>query len=345
MLIDWLTIRHPITPALGENLFAKLQENRCHVVKVDVYGVEVWRKTSVDFDKLRSDSGGLYWTTAGDGLNYYLVVGGSPSSILNNGVNVFGSLDIREGAEVLRKRASACLGAILPPIDAWQCRRCDVTGNYNMGNSAQVKQALRLLLGTDAPRRRTNSDKRGGDSVYWNPSSDLRAAKAYHKGAHLRYQQAKGNIEVSEELLLQADKLLRLELKLGAKWFRRLEKPFLELTSDDLRAEHHSFFSALIGSGAVEVADMGTLLLELEKHAPTKGRALAAHRTWALIKTIGFTQTKLSMADSTFRLHLSYLRAAGLSSADLCAGKVIEFRRRSLVLGEDVNSWDELKAA
>ena len=90
---------------------------------------------------------------------------------------------------------------------------------------------------------------------------------------------------------------------------------------------------------------MGILLQELEKVALTKGRALAAHRTWALIKSIGYTQTESSMSKQTFKNHLVMLRAAGLSSADLCAGVVIPFRRKTLILGNPVLSWDELRNA
>ena len=90
---------------------------------------------------------------------------------------------------------------------------------------------------------------------------------------------------------------------------------------------------------------MGTLLVELEKVCPTKGRALAAHRTFALIKTVGYSQTKDSMPKATFMRHCAYLRDAGLSSADLCAGKVLELRKRFLVLDQPVLSWDDIKRA
>ena len=90
---------------------------------------------------------------------------------------------------------------------------------------------------------------------------------------------------------------------------------------------------------------MGKLLEELEKVAPTPGQALSAHRTFALIKTLGYTQTKDSMPYRTFARHCKYLRAAGLSSADLCAGKVLELRKRSLVLEQPVLSWDEIRKA
>lgn len=345
MLIDWLTLRHPLTEKLGKTLHDKIQASMGSIVKISSDGEIVWEKRSPDWDAIRSDSLGIYWSVTGDGQTYYLTIGASPSSLLNAGVNVFGSLDIKEGAEVLIRRAGQALGAVLPSWQEWDCRRMDITANYDMGSPAQVKQALRLLLGTDAPRRRTNSDRKGGDSVYWNPSSTLRAGKAYHKGAHLRFQQRKGNIEIDDDTLTLSDNLLRLELMLGSAWFRRSKTDWHTFTPKDLAAFHLNFFSSLIRGGDVEVSDMGTLLLELEKHAPTKGRALAAHRTFALIKTIGYSQTKESMSKQTFANHCVLLRAAGLSSADLCAGNVIPFVRRVLVLGECVTSWEQLRKA
>lgn len=347
MLIDWLTLRHPLNEQLGQVLHSRILANMGRMVNVSADGEILWEKALPDWEAIRSDSQGLFWSITADGdAVRFLTIGASPSSLLNAGVNVFGSLDLRRGSEVLIKTASKALGVPLPNWKAWQCRRVDVTANYDMGSAAQVKQALRCLLGTDAPRRRTNSDRKGGDSVYWNTTSALRAGKAYHKGAHLRFQQRKGNIQIDDDRLDLADSLLRLELKLGSQWFRRLEqsgKDWHGLTEKDLAAQHENFFSSLIGGGDVEVYDMGTLLQELERHAPTKGRALAAHRTWALIKTLGYTQTRESMGRSTFEHHCQWLRAAGVSGADLCAGKVLEFRRKSLVLNQPVLSWDELR--
>lgn len=347
MLIDWLTLRIKLNVNLGQNLLDRILDCMGYTFCVDSDGNEKWRKHALDIDKLRSDSQGLYWSITADGQSQrYLTIGASPSSIENEGLNVFGSVDIEHCATVLIEHAGRALKAILPNWNNWQCRRLDITANYDMGNAAQVKQALRLLLATDAPRRRTNSDSKGGDTVYWNPTSDLQAAKAYHKGAHLRMMSRRGNILVDDETLDLADNLLRLELKLGARWFRRYEErdDWHTLTAYELTEIHHKFFYSLIGGG-VEVHDMGTLLQELEKVCPTKGRALAAHRTWALVKTIGYTQTKESMPGRTFRLHCEYLRLAGLSSADLCAGVVIPFRRQSLVLREPVTSWTQIRMA
>lgn len=344
MLIDWLTLRFPLNSELGSHLVGRIRDCLGMVVSFKPDGTEKWRRNDLDIDKLRSDSEGLFWSITADAdSQLYLSIGASPSSIEFDGMNVFGSLDVEHCACVLLRCASMALAAVLPHWSKWQCRRMDITANYDMGSAAQVKQALRLLLSTDAPRRRTNSDKRGGDSVYWNPTSDLQAGKAYHKGAHLRMMQRKGAILLSEETLQLADNLIRLELKLGARWFRRLNSNWQSLQPEQLCAFHQKFFAALIGSSDVEVSDMGKLLEELEKVAPSPGQALAAHRTFALIKTIGYTQNQESVPGSTFRRHCKYLRAAGLSSADLCAGKVLELRKRSLVIEQPVLSWDDIK--
>lgn len=348
MLIDWLTMRIPLNLSLGESVHKRLMDATNQVVCVNSYGVEKWRKSALDIDQLRSDSEGLFWQVNGDGVQYYLCVGASPASLEHQGVNVFGSDEINHCVKVLINAASSAISAVLPHPDLWQCRRLDITANYDLGSSAQVKQALRLLLGTDAPRRRTNSDSSGGDTVYWNPKSDLKSGKAYDKGAHLRFHQRKGKINVSDEILDKADNLLRLELKIGSRWFRRLYDAghtWHLLTPAVLRRHHHDFFKTLIGDNVIEVNDMGTLLHELLKVCPTEGRANAAHCAWALIKTLGYTHTEKMMGRSTFQRHLKYLRAAGLSSADLCAGTVLQFRQRALVLHEPVMAWSDIRKA
>ncbi|OIR10930.1 phage replication protein CRI [mine drainage metagenome] len=350
MLIDWLTIRLKLDLSeLGVALHNRILDYLGLTVCMGADGAVKWQKHSLDIDALRSDSPGLYWTITADGQsNRYLTIGASPSSIENDGLNVFGSLDIQECATVLIQHAARSFDAILPDLYHWQCRRLDVTANYDMGSPAQVKQALRLLLASDAPRRKTNSDSKGGDTVYWNPTSDLQTGKAYHKGPQLRMKVRRGDLLIDDDTLDLADNLLRLELKLGSRWFRRYEARYEwhSLTPYELTEIHHKFFDSLIGGRDVEVHDMGTLLRKLEQVCPTPGRALAAHRTWALMKVLGYTQAKESMPDSTFRRHCSYLRDAGLSDADLCAAsekKVIQFPTQSLVLRDPVLSWTEIR--
>lgn len=341
-MIDWLTLRFPL-----KGLDSEIEKRfRCAlgmVTCVDADGVVQWKKPFLDIDWLRSDTQGLCWSVSRDGEQEYLTIGASPAG-LEHGNNVFGSDDIRHCAGVLVSKASIALAAVLPAPALWSCRRVDVTENYLFSSGREVKQWLRVMLGTDSGRHKGSSGE--GDTVLWNKGSDLRKGKAYHKGPQLQYLNKRGKVEIEDWQIEVSDRLGRLELTLGSRWFRRFKEQggdWWHLTGDDLANEHGSYFGRMWGSGKVEVMDMGRLLEELEKVAPTKGYALAAHRTWALLKTVGFDQTKASMPPSTWFRHLSYLRAAGLSDADLCHGQVIPFARRELVLSQPVRSWDELR--
>lgn len=344
MLIDWITLRLPLeSDHLSSVIHQRIMENLGSMVCCTPDGEVLWIKKLPDWESIRSDSAGLYWSITYDGdSNQYLTIGASPASLLNDGVNVFGSLDLQSGCETLLKVASKALAVVLPNWWYWQCTRIDITANYDLGNPAQVKQALKMLLGTDSPRRKAASDSKGGDSVYWNGKSPLRAGKAYHKGAHLRYLMRKGKIIVTDELLDLADRLLRLEMKLGARWFRSLAFDWHSLTETQLTDFHFDYFSALIGCD-MGVYDMETLLKKLEQVAPTMGQARAAHNTWALIKTVGYEQVRYSIPRATFMRHQALLKLAGLSAADLCSGQVIPFRRRALILDAPVCCWDDLK--
>ncbi len=350
MLIDWMTLRLPFSALLGQELTDRLQAAIGRVVCIAPDGLKKWEKLALDLDALRSDTPGLCWTIIADGEGQrYLTIGASPAS-LQHGNNVFGSADPRQCAEILIRFAGLSLGAILPGPEAWQCRRIDVTTNHALGSGKEVKQALRLLLGADASRSKASSKK--GNSVYWNADSDLRSGKAYHKGPQLHYLAKRDKVSGLEGWQYEAaDRIIRFELKLGSRWFRRLEdgqhadlpRRWLDLTPQQFFAEHHDYFGRFIGS--MEVTDMGQLLNQLEKVAPTPGQALAAHRTWALIKSVGYDNAKESMPERTWYRHIRFLRAAGLSDADLCAGNVIPFRQREIVLSQPLRGWDDLREA
>jgi hypothetical protein len=49
------------------------------------------------------------------------------------------------------------------------------------------------------------------------------------------------------------------------------------------------------------------------------------------------------MPRATYFRHLNLLRLAGLSDADLCAGNVLPFARREVVIANPVTSWEELR--
>ena len=339
-MIDWLTIRTPIQAFLSDALFEQFHRFVGVQTLTDGTGEVVRSRPVFDVDAIRSDAQGLFWQISSDGKNRYLTIGASPAS-LEHTLNVFGSDDIRHCAEVLLSRAQHALGFILPPPSAWQCRRIDFTHNYLLDDNAQVKQVLRQLRQGDGVRQKASVPR--GDSVYWGQGSDMIGAKAYDKGTQVEHMQKRKKLDFPQHELDLLKRILRLELSLKRRWMDRHGDNWLDFTPEYLNSIHGKYFEQFIGK--IEVADMGTLLEQLKQVTPTEGRALAAHRTWALIKAIGYEQTKTSMPERTFYLHQKYLRAAGLSHADLVASNILPFRQKTVSLSEPVTSWDELRRA
>jgi len=308
----------------------------------------VWSRKALDIDALRSDTPGLCWMMQSDGKEEYLVIGASPAS-LEHGINVFGCLDVRHCARVLLDRAQKALKAVLPGVWFWQCQRLDITGNYVLPDSASVKQALRQLSLADGGRRKATCKSRGGDSVYWNPSSDLVKGKAYHKGPQLSYLRRKGLVECSDELIGMADRLLRLEHTRAARFFRELRKcgeNWFDLTAEKLSGYFMEFFGRVVGG--VEVRDMARneLVKRIQDaNVITEGRATAAFSTYRNIRADGFEVTRDYMAKATWFLHLKYLRVAGISDADLQQGNVVQFKPVRIILAQPVSCWDDIRKA
>lgn len=350
LLIDWLTLRIPLE-IVGQAVADRVRDCLGMVICTDADGAVKWQKRQLDVDKLRSDSHGLYWAAQGDGTRDYLVIAASPASLATK-VNVFGHLRIRDAAEVLRLAAMKALRAALPALDQWQCRRIDITGNYALPDAGSVKQALRQLLNTDGVRRKASSQAKGGDTVQWNPTSDLSKGKAYHKGPHLRMLLKRGRLtdgDVTADQVDLADRLLRLEHTRGARWFRRFEQAggkWWQLTTEALQHLYLDFFGPLVGG--LEVKNMGRL--ELVHHIESAAgiseqQALAAFTTYRNIKTDGFEETKASMSRATWFRHLKILRSAGFSDSQLCAGNVIPFQSVKVLLAVPVASWHDLRTA
>lgn len=346
-MIDWMTLRLPIGQHFIGDALDRFTDHCLIQETSNNQGEVVHRKLIFDVDSLASDSVGLFWQIKSDGTSQYLVIGGSPASIEHQN-NVFGSDDLKHCAAVLIGAASKALNTILPPARFWKCSRIDYTHNYALQSHAQVKHALRELLKGDSVRQKATRLK--GDSVYWGKDSDFIGGKAYDKGSQLALMVKRNKSRAAPEHIELASRLLRLELTLKARWFRQYtEKNYgdtaawLDITPDQLMALHTKFFGQFIGD--TEVTDMTDLLRRLEFVAPTKGRALAAHRTWALIRAIGYEATKSSMPERTFMLHQKYLKDAGLSAADLQASNIIPFRRDCIRLAAPVTSWEELKRA
>lgn len=354
-MIDWLTLRLPISSLTA----GQIDQLMPYIGSVTVYGsdgLEVSTKPIFDIDKLRSDSAGIYWRIDSDGKERFLTIGGSPASV-EHGNNVFGSDDIRHCASVMIGAASRAIGLFLPPPSAWRCTRLDFTYNYALQSNKQVKQALRELLKGNSSRQKAVNN--GGDSVYWGMHSDLIGGKAYDKGSQLLVLNRRGKTSATPEQIDLASRLLRLELSLKSRWFRRLTEhaevtghinphaAWLDLTPEILNDEHSRFFGKFIGdSGVMEMNDKGRGLLQrLEFVTGTKGRARAAFDTWMRIRQLGHEIARDTMPRATWYRHTKALKEAGLSEADLQSGEIIPFRRDVIKLKAPVTSWEELRRA
>lgn len=362
-MIDWLTLRTPLNFMLKDEILERVQSYIGEMKIYDGDGSLTRTKLVWDIDKLRSDEIGLFWQIQYSGSEVYMVIGASPASV-EHGDNVFGSSDIRHCADVLLSAAEKILNIKLPSVHSWDCRRLDYTFNYLLDDHSQVKQALRELRKGDGLRQKASVPK--GDTVYFGQGSDLIGGKIYDKGAqvdHLQKIAHKRNKPIifdNDEMLI-LKRLLRMELKLGRRWFDRLgnkykvsdfshpaahldylrtNKPWLELTQENLTKLHNDYFAQFIGN--IEVTDMNGLLQKLNDVCPTYGLARSSHNTWALIKTIGYHQTQASMPNSTFSKHRAWLIKAGLSAADLMSGNIIPFRRNMIKLDQPVLDWSDL---
>ncbi|NMG46952.1 hypothetical protein GO613_02390 [Azoarcus communis] len=350
LLLDWLTLRIPLDDRLSRSIHDRVLSCLGRIQCYASDGSLLWEKNALDVDKLRSDTQGLVWQVQSDGRQLMLVIAGSPASLENGGLNVFGSLDIRAAGETLLRVARRALRAILPSLEHWQCRRIDITGNYVLPDPESVKQALRMLMVTDGSRRKASSAKKGGDTVSWNPTSDLSKGKAYHKGPQLAYLAKQGKVKVSDSQLAAADRILRLEHTKAAKWWRRFEEKggqWYRLTAFELWSEYRNFFGRLVQG--VEVTEMNRTVMVtklMECNAISEGRAEAAFTTLRNIREDGFEVVKGYMSHATFYRHLKYLRAAGVTDSDMTTAKILPFRPIKIVLAQPVGSWAEcIKAA
>ena len=264
---------------------------------------------------------------------------GSPARAMGEGTdNVFGSFDVIECFGGMIQFISKVLDCSIPDDPRlWNLTRLDVTGNYDLGSLVNVKQALNYLRHVEGGRYQV---KTAAETVYWSKSSRLRAGKAYAKGPHMRYMIKKGKAQLSEARLEAVQRLLRLEVKLGAQFWRDHATPWYEWTGEQLQEVHNEYFAQFVGS--VEIKEVEDVLENLQKVAPTPGYAKAAYKTWLLIQTHGVETAKELTGRAAWYKHKRLLKEVGISWADMHHRQVVPFRRKMIVLGEPVRSWDEL---
>jgi hypothetical protein len=77
----------------------------------------------------------------------------------------------------------------------------------------------------------------------------------------------------------------------------------------------------------------------------TDGLADRAYVAWGMVRMMGLREAKGTIPERTFRRYEQIFKEAGLSLADLHAGRVLEFRRRSIELAAPVRSWDDIRRA
>ena len=344
MLIDWITARLP-DGHFERSEWDHLRSFSDRILRYNpATGEQVWETSA--WESIRSDSHQLSFRIGSDAL----WVQGSPARIIGDGDAVFGSgasSELNLMGCVDRMSAYAFQQFQIQPrghATDWIVSRIDVTGNLLLDTLEDVREALRILRDVEGGRYRVS--QQAGDTVYWSHRSRLRSGKAYAKGPHLDYQSRKnrsydGRVYQPEEINL-ANRLLRLELKLGAQLLRedRLGKPWYELTSGDLYEQWNDYFGRMIGDSEMMTdADLKRKVIE---SAPTEGQGKAAYGCWTLIKSEGWERAREMCSKPTWYRNLKILRSAGLADADFSAGRVVEFRRRILD-AKLVESWDELK--
>lgn len=364
MLIDWVTASldmEKCSEDLRENLMLLGDRVLRYCPRT---GVIKWE--SCAWDSIRSDSHQLAFRVSGSAIH----IQGSPARVCGSGDAVFGegaarALDLPACLSRMVAFISGMIGHNLPAaVELWKVSRVDVTANLLLDDLASVRVALRILRECEGGRYRVS--QQAGDTVYWSHRSRLRSAKAYAKGPHIRYQIAQtgytGRAYTSQELSL-LDRLLRLELKLGAQWLReRAGKAWHKLTPDDLRGLWHEYFEKMIGDASMTEESLyekiceAAELIRLEKNITSKvelksseGMAKTAYAFYLLIQKEGWQRvrelhSKKGKPSQTYYRNLNVLHRAGLGDADISAGTVVVLRRK-IIECQIIESWDDLRKA
>jgi II/X family phage/plasmid replication protein len=340
VLLDWVSASVSLE-AISEADRRALRARGDRIQRFNLETGEVAWETQA-WDDMRSDSHHLAFHVGSDSLR----VQGSPARLFGDGDAVFGAgaaaaLDLRGCVDRQRAVLGPLLGVALPPAVAFKVTRVDVTGNLLLRDLAEVRAALRVLRDCEGGRYRVS--QQAGDTVYWSHRSRLKAGKAYAKGPHLQYLTSRSSYDgraYSEEETSMACRLLRLELKLGAQWWReRVGKAWHRVTADELKSEWFGYFGKMLGEQTV--SDMN-IEERVACAAPSDGQAKAAVACWALIKAYGWEKARAMQTKRTWYRNLKVLRAAGLGDADLSAGNVVALRRPVMEL-RMVNTWNELR--
>lgn len=329
-MIDWLTLRLPVARLSAPHL-ARLRD-QCGAISVTGPGGEC-RKRFPSRESVETPFGSLTWKLS----DHFLQLEGSPA-VLERPNNVFGKRDPRHCALAMWAHFDRRHHADLPRrTDLWQCTRLDVTLNYPLADSSEVHDALRVLSLTHGANRTVSTDR---GTCYWNKTSALREGKAYAKGPHLDHLISKRKASAAEDELRMSQILLRLELRLASKFWRRAASPWYKWSAGDLEKEHATYFMPLLAN--LQVASPADVAQALKQMASIR-LASAAYRTWLAVQAHGIKWVREDMRPSTLRKHLNLLRKAGVTDADINSVNAGLPPRHTIIVGQPVHSWDQLR--
>ncbi|MDT4328323.1 phage/plasmid replication protein, II/X family [Methylomonas sp. MS20] len=342
MLIDWITAYLPLDKIPVEH-WQDLRQLTDRVLRYcPKTGEARWESSA--WDSIRSDSHQIAFRVGSDAV----WLQGSPARVCGSGDAVFGegpaaALDLVGCLHRMRSFVSAQIGIELSTdADHWTVTRIDVTGNLLLDDLAAVRVALRTLRECEGGRYRVS--QQAGDTVYWSHKSRLRAGKAYAKGPHIDYQTKKldysgRHYSPTEKEL--TNRLLRLELRLGAQWLReRTGQPWTALKPQDLTKEWREYFNRMIG--AADMINDDDLKTRIISSADSEGKGKAAYMCFLFIKQNGWQSAKENYPRTTFYRHMEVLRKAGLGDADISTGNVVPLRRK-VIECQMISSWTELR--
>ena len=333
MLIDWLTLSTDAS-LLDPRTIMKITGEQDKVMRVSPEGEIKWAIPCRH--NVRSDS---HQITVRIGAE--LDIQGSPARTKGTQDNIFGEANpVRAFLDMVQFLSDTLEVPIPEDPRRWKIRRMDVTGNFDLGSLANVRQALNYLRHVEGGRYQVKTE---AETVTWSQYSRLRSGKAYAKGPHMRYLIKKGQADLDPDQLSLVDRLLRLEMCLrGQFWRERAARLWYEWSSEQLYALFEKYFGQFIGK--VEIVEVDKLLDALMKVAPTPGLAKAAYRTWLLIQSHGVEEARDLMAERTWYLHKRLLQQCGVSWADFHHRALVPFRRKTIVLSDPVRSWEDLIA-
>lgn len=345
-MIDWMTLTIDASE-IERKYHSVLKHQSESILHLDVDGAikresSLFARVSPDTEKHSSDLFGL-------SINFgsQLVICGSPARTSKTH-NLFGSSHPLLCFEMMVNFVERCLDIKLPKSPKlWNCTRIDYNRMYELGGHTGVLQALNFLR---------HSESRGanvtcaGTTVYWDKNSTYLSLKAYDKFQDLkRTMRQKKTFLTAEELAL-CESLLRFEMKLGRHYMYRQEertgRKWYDYTAKDLADIFNEKLNQIIGK-EMNITNHKGLRQKFQESAIKLGftpmMGSRAYSTFNMIKVEGLETVKREMKKSTFYLHKKIMRHAGLSNADITTGRILEFRRKSIIIDQPITSFNQLR--